>query len=109
MSRRILKSVAAGIAAFVILMGLYATGAALYLRRELDKNTAELKAKFQSTNATPPPIEPPATDQPGFELRTSWTEKRIDLPIPFWMALAAASLLSVMAFFWMFRKMSGSP
>jgi hypothetical protein len=42
-------------------------------------------------------------------LRTSWTEKRIDLPIPFWMALAAASLLSVMAFFWMFRKMSGSP
>ena len=84
----------------------YNVGSALYIRRELARSAAELKGEFQSANAAPQAIEPIAANQQGFETRTSWTEKSIDFPIPFWMALAAAPVSSVVAFLWMFRKTS---
>jgi len=97
---RIIKSIAAAILAFLISMTIYGVGDAIYAHKVLARNTEALRSQLQSANTAPTVSESEA----GFETNTNWSDVTTILVFPPWIAVTAASLLSVVAFLWVFRK-----
>ena len=98
--KRIIKSTAAAISAFLISMTIYGVGDAIYVHKVLDRNAEALRMQLQSANTAPAVTESEA----GFETNTNWSDVTTILVFPPWIAVTAASLLSVVAFLWVFRK-----
>jgi Sec-independent protein secretion pathway component TatC len=98
--KRIIKSTAAAILAFLISMTFYGVGDVIYAHQVLARNTEALRSQLQSANTAPTVTQSEA----GFETNTNWSDVTTILVFPPWIAVTAASLLSVVAFLWVFRK-----
>jgi hypothetical protein len=86
-------------------MTFYAVGDAIYVHKVLARNTEALRTQLQSANRAPTVAESEA----GFEVNTNWSDVKTAFVFPLWIAVTAASMLSMVVFLWALRKTAQTP